>query len=221
MEIDPFIKNLPKVELHVHIEGTLTPELRWELACKNGIELPFDNLQSLKTSYSTWSTSGDRLGAQGLAIFLEQYFGGMTVLRTASDFYELAMDYFRKAHFMNIWHAEVFFDPQAHTRRGVPVTEVIAGLEQARREALRKFGITCSFILCFLREMSVESAEEAYEACSPYFHKVISGIGKLGILSISVFRPINDRGPQVSTVTSMIDLQCCSRSSSDGHAMTD
>lgn len=178
MQIDPFVRGLPKVELHIHIEGTLSPELRWKLAQKNGIELPFDSLQSLKASYKTWSEAGDRLGARGLVVFLEQYFGGMTVLRTSSDFHELAMEYFRKASSMNVRHVEVFFDPQAHTRRNVSIADVVAGLESARQEALRSLHITCSYILCFLRDMSVESAEITYEACTPYWHKVISGIGK-------------------------------------------
>lgn len=181
MEIEPFIENLPKVELHIHIEGTLTPELRWQLGQKNGIRIPFDTFEELRASYAPPApgTPASQLGASGLAVFLKQYFGGLEVLRTASDFYELGMQYFRKAAAMKIRHVEVFFDPQAHTDRGVSLEEVMGGLQKARQQAQQEFGMTCDYILCFLRDQSVESAEEMYERCQPYRHTMFIGIGEL------------------------------------------
>ena len=178
MEHDDFIHVIPKLELHVHIEGTLTPERRWKLAQKNKIALPYDTLEDLLDSYKTmYNHRKEMHGDNGLPVFLEAYYGGMTVLRNEDDFYELGMDYFRKASSMNVLYAEPFFDIQAHTRRGVLVSAVMHGLQNAKSDAASQLNITCNFILCFLRDMSPESAMEAFEACLPYRGKVFHGIG--------------------------------------------
>ncbi|KAL1616751.1 hypothetical protein SLS56_011276 [Neofusicoccum ribis] len=177
MEAD-FIHDLPKLELHVHIEGTLTPELRWQLAIKNNVQLPYDSLDALRGSYQTMYNHRKELhGDNGLPTFLEAYYGGMEVLRTEDDFYELSMQYFRKASSMNVRYAEPFFDIQAHTRRGVPVTAVMEGLKRAKIDVLSELNIHCKWVLCFLRDMSPESAMEAYEACRPYQGSVFCGVG--------------------------------------------
>lgn len=124
MEQD-FVAHMPKLELHVHIEGTLTPELRWQLSQKNNVHLPYDLLEALRSSYQTMYNHRKELhGDNGLPTFLEAYSGGMEVLRAEDDFYELAMQYLRRASSMNVVYAEPFFDLQAHTRRGVPVAAV-------------------------------------------------------------------------------------------------
>ncbi|KAK2804883.1 hypothetical protein FQN50_006388 [Emmonsiellopsis sp. PD_5] len=172
-----FITALPKLELHVHIEGTLTPSLRWKLAHKNNIPLPYDSLASLTASYSVMYNHRKKLnGDNGNPTFLEAYYGGMEVLRTADDFYDLAIEYFRKANTMNVRYAEPFFDIQAHTRRGVPVEAVMAGLHRAKEDAARDLNVRSNWTLCFLRDMSLDSAMEAYEACLPYRH-VFHAIG--------------------------------------------
>lgn len=178
MEVEPFIQKIPKLELHVHIEGTLSPELRWKLAQKNDITLPYDTFEALKASYATMYNHRKELNPNNkLPVFLEVYYLGITVLRTESDFYELAMDYFRKAAEMNVRYVEPFFDVQAHTRRGVTVDVVMQGLRRAKEDAGGTLGIGCNWILCFLRDMSLESAIGAYEACAPYQGVIFSAIG--------------------------------------------
>ncbi|KAJ5750999.1 Adenosine/adenine deaminase [Penicillium manginii] len=122
LTISPFIANLPKVELHVHIEGTLTPALRWELARRNKIALPYENFDELKASYAVTLNHRPELNGHqpGIPTFLEAYFAGCEVLRTEDDFYDLAMAYLSRCATMNVRYAEPFFDIQAHTRRGVP-----------------------------------------------------------------------------------------------------
>ncbi|SJL11118.1 related to adenine deaminase/adenosine deaminase [Armillaria ostoyae] len=136
--ISTFISQLPKVELHVHIEGTLSPSLRWRLAQKNQIPLPkYPTYEFLVASYATmYNHRREIQGDNGLPTFLEAYYGGMEVLRTEEDFYDLAMEYFTKAADMNIRYADPFFDPQAHTRRRVALAAVMNGLERAKRDAL-------------------------------------------------------------------------------------
>ncbi|KAL1629980.1 putative adenosine deaminase [Diplodia seriata] len=175
---DHFIRELPKLELHVHIEGTLTPEFRWKFARKNHVPLPYDSLDALRSSYQTMYNHRKELhGDNGLPTFLEVYYGGVEVLRTEDDFYELAMQYLRKASSMNVRYAEPFFDIQAHTRRGVPVAAVMEGLTRAKADAASELDVRCNWILCFLRDMSPESAMQAYEACRPYQGTVFLGVG--------------------------------------------
>jgi adenosine deaminase len=155
---DAFIAGLPKAELHLHIEGTLERSLCAELAVRNGIAVP------------------DVPPFHDLTSFLVGYYASMQVLRVEADFYDLAMAYFRTARSQNVVYAEVFFDPQAHTSRGVPFAAVIGGLDRARRDALDQLGLRAQLIMCFLRDMSAASAMETLDESLPYADQII-GVG--------------------------------------------
>jgi len=148
-----FIEGMPKAELHVHIEGTLEPELKFELAARNGLELPYASVEEMRAAYEF----------DDLTSFLAVYYEGMSVLRSEPDFYDLAMAYFRKAHSQNVVYAEVFFDPQAHTSRGIPFATLIDGLRRAQQDAETSLGLRTQLIMCFLRDLSAESAMETLE----------------------------------------------------------
>jgi adenosine deaminase len=139
--IDPFLANIPKVELHVHIEGTMTPELRWKLAPRNNLPLRskrmnknFHSLEELKSAYNLLQPRSIK-GANQVSAFFDAYYGGMEVLRVEEDFYDLAIEYFGRAAAMNVRDCEPLLDPQAHTRRGVSVTTLMTGLHRAQIEA--------------------------------------------------------------------------------------
>src|ERR1700712_3909449 len=140
----PFIEGLPKCELHLHIEGTLEPELRFALAERNGVELPFNSPDEVRASYDFNS----------LTTFLVTYYDAMRVLLREEDFYELAMAYLTKAAEQNVRYVEIFFDPQAHTSRGVPFPTVLGGLRRALIDAERDLDVRATLILCFLRDFS-------------------------------------------------------------------
>ncbi|MWV48617.1 adenosine deaminase [Rathayibacter sp. VKM Ac-2803] len=154
-----FLVGLPKVELHVHLEGTLEPELRASLAERNGLPVP----EALAYDFDS------------LASFLAVYYPAMDVLREEADFYDLATAYFRRAAADGVVRVEAFFDPQAHTSRGVPLDAVIGGYHRAAVDAAA-LGVDASLILCFLRDMSAESARETLEAALPYADRLI-GVG--------------------------------------------
>lgn len=178
--ISTFISQLPKVELHVHIEGTLTPSLRWLLAQKNQISLPsYPTYESLVASYATmYNHRREMQGDNGLPTFLEAYYGGMEVLQTEEDFYDLAMEYFAKAADMNIRYTDPFFDPQAHTRRGVALAAVMNGLERAKRNARRLYSVEADWTMCFLRDVDSSSAMETYkQALEGGFGGVFHAVG--------------------------------------------
>lgn len=164
--ISPFVAGLPKVELHLHIEGTLEPELKFELAQRNGIALEHSTVQEVKDSYSFTD----------LPSFLSSYYDGMGVLRTPEDFYDLAMAYFRRVAEQNVRYVEVFFDPQAHTSRGVPFHDVISGLRRAQLEAEQQLGVRSALIMCFLRDHSAEFAMATLLESLPY-REWILGVG--------------------------------------------
>ncbi len=170
MHIDPararLIQRLPKVELHLHIEGSLEPEMMFSLAAKHGIELPYSSVDAVRAAYNF----------SDLQSFLDLYYAGCDVLRDRRDFYALAMAYFTRAHADNVVHAELFFDPQTHTARGVPMDIVISGLRDAMDDALRRYGITSELILCFLRHLSEQDAFATLEAAMPY-RPDIMGVG--------------------------------------------
>src|SRR5215471_16747419 len=147
-EIMSFIEGMPKAELHVHLEGTLEPELKFELASRNGLDLPYGSVDEMRAAYDF----------DDLPSFLAVYYEGMSVLLGEPDFYDLATAYFRKAHSQNVVYAEVFFDPQAHTTRGVPFRTVVEGFRRAQRDAEQKLGLRSQLIMCFLRDLSAESA---------------------------------------------------------------
>lgn len=161
-----FIEKLPKAELHVHLEGTLEPELSFELARKNGIELPFATPEDLIAAYDF----------HDLPSFLTIYYAGMSVLIEEEDFYRLTWDYLAKAASQNIIYAELFFDPQGHTVRGVSFDTVIRGIRRAQEDANEKLGIESKLIMCFLRDMSAESAMEHLDMAKPYLDWLV-GVG--------------------------------------------
>lgn len=161
-----FIEGMPKAELHVHIEGTLEPELSFALAEKNGIELPFDSPEALIAAYDF----------HDLPSFLTIYYAGMSVLIDESDFYELTWDYLEKAASQNVVYTEIFFDPQGHTSRGVAFETVIRGIRKAQVDAEQKLGIRSQLIMCFLRDMSAESAMEHLQMAKPYLGWLV-GVG--------------------------------------------
>jgi adenine deaminase len=153
-----FIRGLPKAELHLHIEGTLEPELAFRLAQKHGIVLPYATVEELRCAYQF----------PNLQSFLDIYYAGTDVLRDEDDFHALAAGYLRKAHEQGVVHVEIFFDPQTHTARGVDLSAVFSGLRRALSEAEGEFGITSRLILCFLRHLSVEDAMRTLEDALPY-----------------------------------------------------
>ena len=161
-----FVEGVPKAELHLHLEGTLEPDLRFELAERNAVEIPFATVEDVRASYVF----------HDLTSFLVGYYDGMKVLLKEQDFYDLAMAYFRKAHPQNVVSAEPFFDPQAHTSRGVPFEAIITGIHRAQVDAERQLGMKTQLIMCFLRDMSAASAMETLEASLPFKGWII-GVG--------------------------------------------
>ena len=161
-----FIEQMPKAELHMHIEGVLEPELKFEMAARNGLELPYDSVDDPAALYDF----------DDLPTFLDARYEGDTVLITETDFYDLGMAYFETVARENLVYAEIFFDPQAHTTRGVQFSTVIEGLRRAQVDAEGRLGIESHLIMCFLRDLSAESAREALEQASPYRDWII-GVG--------------------------------------------
>jgi adenosine deaminase len=162
----PFVAGLPKAELHLHLEGTLEPELKFALAARNGLRLPYASVDEMRAAY----------GFDDLPSFLAVYYEGMRVLLTEGDFYDLAMAYFRKAHSQHVVYAEVFFDPQAHTSRGIPFPTFVEGFRRAQQEAEASFGLRSRLIMCFLRDMSAASAMETLEQSFAYRDWIV-GVG--------------------------------------------
>jgi adenine deaminase len=164
--MDAFLRELPKVELHVHVEGTLEPELMFELAARNGIRLPYGSVEEVRRAYQFTD----------LQSFLDLYYAGAGVLVTERDFYDLAWAYLTRVAAQTVRHVEVFFDPQAHTDRGVPFETVVTGLHRALAEGGRRLGVSSKLILCFLRHLSAEAAMASLEQALP-FRTWITGVG--------------------------------------------
>ncbi len=160
------LRRMPKAELHVHIEGTLEPELMFSLARRNQIDLPYDSVEALREAYNF----------SNLQSFLDIYYAGACVLREARDFEDMARAYLERAAADNVVHAEIFFDPQTHTARGVPMDNVINGLHRACERAREEQGVKAALILCFLRHLSEEEAFETLEQALPLRDKFI-GVG--------------------------------------------
>ena len=160
------IDRLPKAELHLHLEGTLEPEMMLALARRNGVRLRFESVEAARQAY--------RFG--NLQDFLDLYYEGMSVLREEQDFYDLAWAYLQRAKADNVVHTEVFFDPQGHTERGVPIASVIGGIRRALDDAETQLGISSRLILCFLRHLDEASAERTLDAALPYLSS-IAGVG--------------------------------------------
>ncbi|AOW15424.1 adenosine deaminase [Hydrogenophaga crassostreae] len=157
---------IPKAELHIHIEGSLEPELIFALAKRNGVVLPYASVEALRAAYAFTD----------LQSFLDIYYAGASVLLKEADFYDMAWAYFERAKADNVVHTELFFDPQTHTTRGVPMATVIQGLSRACLDAKEKLGVSALLILCFLRHLSEDDAIATLEAALPYREHFI-GVG--------------------------------------------
>jgi len=165
-KIRNFIRKMPKAELHVHIEGTLEPEMKFALARRNGVRLPYKNVKQLKAAY----------GFGDLPSFLAVYYEGMSVLLKEPDFYDVTYAYLAKARSQNVVYAEMFFDPQAHTARGVAFDTVIRGIRRAQLDAETRLGIRSQLIMCFLRDWSAEFAMATLLESLPYKQWIV-GVG--------------------------------------------
>ncbi|TLY50890.1 MAG: adenosine deaminase, partial [Gammaproteobacteria bacterium] len=155
---EAFIRALPKAELHLHIEGTLEPELTFELAHKHGVTLKYPSVAALRAAYNF----------SDLQSFLDLYYAGADVLRDEADFHALTMAYLRRAHADGVVHVEIFFDPQTHTERGIAFATVLGGIRRALADGEKEFGITHRLILCFLRHLSADDAMRTLEQALPY-----------------------------------------------------
>ncbi|MGE0312516.1 MAG: adenosine deaminase [Lautropia sp.] len=161
-----YIRSLPKAELHLHIEGTLEPEMMFALARRNGVALPYASVEDVRAAYDFTD----------LQSFLDLYYAGAAVLRTRQDFHDLCRAYLQRAKADGVVHVEVFFDPQTHTARGVAFETVLDGLEAALREGERELGITWRLIMCFLRHLPEDSAFETLALARPHAAR-IAGVG--------------------------------------------
>ena len=184
-DLATFARALPKAELHLHIEGTLEPELMFELARRNGIDLPHASVDDVRRAYVF----------SDLQSFLDIYYEGCCVLLTEQDFYDLTWAYLARAATEGVRHAEIFFDPQTHTDRGLAFEAVVTGIHRALQDGEARLGITSGLILCFLRHLSAEAAMDTLRQALP-FQKWILGVG-LDSSEVgnppSKFAPVYDR----------------------------
>lgn len=157
---------LPKAELHLHIEGSLEPEMLFSLATRNKVDIPFKSVEEVRAAYRF----------SNLQDFLDIYYQGMSVLRTEEDFFDLTMAYLNRARADNVRHAEIFFDPQGHTARDVPFDTAIGGILTALFMAKKQFGMTAELIMCFLRHLPEEDAFETLRQAEPWLDQ-IAGVG--------------------------------------------
>ncbi len=157
---------LPKAELHLHIEGTFEPELIFAIARRNGVRLGYAGVEALRKAYDFTS----------LQSFLDLYYHGMEALRVERDYYDLTSAYLRRVQPQGVRHAEIFFDPQAHVKRGVELSAVVRGISSALADGRRDLGITSQLIMCFLRDLSAESAMATLEAALPFKQEIV-GVG--------------------------------------------
>ena len=163
---DALIARLPKAELHLHIEGSLEPEMLFALAARNGVTIPFDTVEAVRAAYDF----------SNLQDFLDIYYQGMSVLITEQDFHDLTWAYLERAAADNVRHVEIFFDPQGHTERGVAFETVLNGIEAALKAGEAELGITYRLIMCFLRHLSEEEAFATLDQALPHLER-IHGVG--------------------------------------------
>lgn len=173
--MNSFLRGLPKVELHLHIEGTLEPELMFRLARRNGVALPWASADAVRRAYVF----------QDLRSFLDLYYAGCSVLLRDEDFYDLTWAYLSRVVGQNVRHTEVFFDPQAHTGRGVPFEAVVAGIHGALDDGGRRLGISSRLIMCFLRDLGPEAAVDVLEQALPFRDRIAA----VGLDSTEVGNP--------------------------------
>jgi adenosine deaminase len=161
-DLDAFIMGLPKAELHIHIEGSLEPDLMFALARRNGVAIPYASVEDVRSAYAF----------SNLQDFLDIYYAGADVLRTRADFHDLAAAYFDRAAADGVVHAEIMFDPQTHTGRGIPFADVIEGLLSAMALTEAQHGITSRLIMSFLRHLSEEAAFETLAMAEPWLDRI-------------------------------------------------
>ena len=189
-DMDSLIRRLPKCELHIHIEGSLEPELMFALARRNGIRLPYASVEALRQAYQF----------RHLQDFLDIYYQGMSVLVTEQDYYDLAWAYLQRARDDNVRHVEMFFDPQGHTARGIAFSTVIGGLHRAVVDATRELGVGASLIMCFLRHLDETDAEKTLDRALAFKDKIVgvgldsSELGNPPSKFARVFRRARDEG---------------------------
>jgi adenosine deaminase len=164
--MDPFFRGIPKAELHMHVEGSLEPEMMLRLAQRNGVSLPFASVEEIRRAYVF----------QNLQSFLDIYYAGCRVLLFHQDFYDLTWAYLQRASAQGVRHVEIFFDPQTHTDRGLAFETVVTGIHRALQDARSRLGLSSYLILCFLRHLSAEAAMMTLEQALP-FKKLIVGVG--------------------------------------------
>jgi adenosine deaminase len=165
-DLDRFIAGLPKAELHIHIEGSLEPEMMFALARRNRVSIPFPDVEALRAAYQF----------SNLQDFLDIYYRGAQVLRVEEDFHDLALAYFDRAAADKVVHAEIFFDPQTHTARGIPFQVAVEGLLAGMAQAEARHGLSSRLILCFLRHLPEEDAFATLKAAEPWLNR-ITGVG--------------------------------------------
>lgn len=175
---DALLKEMPKAELHMHIEGSLEPEMMFEIARRNGVSLEYASIEEVREAYDFTD----------LQSFLNVYYEATKVLRYERDFYDLTWAYLQKASSQGVRHAEIFFDPQAHTDRGVPFETAITGICRALVDGERRFGTSSHLILCFLRHLSEEAALETLRQALPYKEWIVG----VGLDSSEVGHPPDD-----------------------------
>ena len=163
-ELNRYIRLIPKAELHLHIEGSLEPELMFEMAKKNGVKIKYNSIEEIKAAYNF----------NNLQEFLDLYYAGANVLLTQEDFYNLTMAYLKKAHEDNVLHTEIFFDPQTHTARGVKFESVVNGIVNALDDGKKQLGISSQLIMCFLRHLDEKSAMETLNYALDHKDKIIA-----------------------------------------------
>lgn len=161
-----FVDRLPKSELHIHIEGSLEPELMFALAQRNKVRLPYESVGALRRAYDFGN----------LQDFLDLYYQGMSVLRTEQDFYDLAWAYFARVAAQKVGYVELFFDPQGHTSRGVAFETVLDGIDRARADAAAKLGLKSRIVMCFLRHLDEAEAERTLDSALAHKGR-IAGVG--------------------------------------------
>jgi len=159
-----FIEKMPKAELHLHIEGTLEPELMFEIGNRNGVDIPFDSVEDVRKAYEF----------SDLQSFLDIYYQGASVLLHEQDFYDMTWAYIERVHVQNVRHVEIFFDPQTHTDRGIPFETVITGIHRALEDAESKYGMTSKLIMCFLRHLSADAAMATLQQSLPFKDRIVA-----------------------------------------------
>lgn len=164
MTIENFINGIPKAELHMHIEGTFEPELMFEIAQRNNINIKYKSIDELREAYNF----------NNLQDFLDIYYAGASVLIHEQDFYDMTWAYMEKLHSQNVLHAEIFFDPQTHTDRGIQFSTVISGIHRAIQNAEKEFGISSKLIMCFLRHLDEEQAFQTLEQSLEYKDLIVA-----------------------------------------------